>query len=208
MLFIFFSFLFFLQEGDTAQLNQESRLLSKDISYKFALLEAIESGDKHLFAPEIHATDRQIEKVEQFLKTNPYFAFRSDLREKPLEMQVEMYRAKNQQLDRFLEEVFLEHQLERMNQIMRQVTRPRNDGFSLVLEFADELRLTPEEIAKVKAKTEEQRNVFSAEDARLREKARRAILHTLQPELRKVVERELGSPFDFDAYYGEIRAGN
>lgn len=117
------------------------------------------------------------------------------------------------------EEVFLDHQRKRLNQVVQQqLAQYSNGGFAanqrtsinpnslnFALNFARQLELSPEEAEALREKVEEERAALLEEYRRLEAKALERILESLPADKRRELREIAGEPYDFAAAQQSIQ---
>jgi Spy/CpxP family protein refolding chaperone len=97
-----------------------------------------------------------------------------------------------------IKEELLPHQIKRLEQLSTQSRFSRGGTVrALDGELGEKLGITPEQLERLKAKSEEETKKLEEKTAELRAAARKAILSVLTPEQQKEIENMLGAPFNF-----------
>jgi len=188
-------------ETEPSKLNAELSRLQEVLMYKHAVLQMIDKASKHLLADEVEISDAQLEKVRKFMADNDALKIEWAARKKNLPDKMRDYQAAVENVDEMLKEVFLEHQLRRIDQVILQM-KIGADDFGLVSKVADELQLSAEEKKLLEKTIRQKRQEFYEKDAKLKARAADAILDSIPTKYRKQIREEIGEPFDFDRFLG------
>ena len=183
------------------------RSVSNTISARLGTLDAIMSKSNTDLAKECGISESQKVRVQKILKKYNLLDTDLALDDLPLSKQINAKEKILQELDELMKDVFLDHQIRRLQQISLQLRkiRKQSEGFDCPLLFAEEIGLNETEKRNLEKIIQQKRAEFYLENEKLLRDSRRKIERVIPLELRKSLKIEFGDPLDFDQFDGLIK---